>query len=136
MHEFILYSQIPVARHAQVLQILAGVTAAQPTKFAEQQIVYQQIKSTEPTASKKGQTAQTNRVVQLSYFKLARDCIAPENPSPWKVRKEEQPVAGLKDVISRSVAVHVATEAELERFKQGSEWYRSAPTTFKSRCGY
>ena len=124
MHEFLLYSQIPAARHEQVLQILAGITAAQPIKFSEQHVVYQQIKSAQTAAVKKGQAAQLPRGAQLSYAKLVRDCPEDGESSPWKVRKEEQPLAGVNDAISRTVAEHVAGEAELERFSPDSEWYR------------
>lgn len=124
MHEFILYSQIPPGRHDQVLQILAGIAAAQPIKFSEQHVVYQQIKSTQPAAVKKGQTSQLQRAVQLSYYKLVRDCLDNTELGPWKVRKEEQPLAGIQDAISRTVGEHTASEGELERYKPDSEWYR------------
>jgi mediator of RNA polymerase II transcription subunit 18 len=125
MHESILYAQIPAARHKQVLHVLAGVTATQPIDFSEQHLVYQQTKNAEFTAPKKGQAAQPNRAAQLSYYKLIRDCSAQEDPKPWRVRKEEQPEAGVKDVISRTVGERMATEENLERFKLGSEWYKS-----------
>jgi mediator of RNA polymerase II transcription subunit 18, fungi type len=124
MHEFLLYSQIPAARHEQVLQILAGITAAQPIKFSEQHVVYQQIKGAQTAAPKKGQAAQLPRAAQLSYCKLVRDCSQVRDSGPWKIRKEEQPFAGVNDAISRTVAEHVGDEAELERFQPESEWYR------------
>lgn len=124
MHEFILYSQISAARHDQVLQILAGVTAAQPIDFSEQHVIYQQTKSAHATAGKKGQAAQPPRMAQLSYFKLVRNLSSDGEPSNWRVRKEEQPYAGVNDALSRSVTEHSASKAELERFKPESEWYR------------
>ena len=124
MHESLLYSQIPAVRHNQVLHILAGVTATQPIDFSEHHLVYQQLKNAESTAPKKGQAAQANRTAQLSYYKLIRDCSVEEEPKPWRLRKEEQPEAGVKDVISRSVGERAATEEDLERFKLGSEWYK------------
>lgn len=124
MHEFLLYSQISASRHEQVLQVLAGITAAQPIKFSEQQVVYQQTKSAQTTAAKKGQTAQPARAAQLGYYKLVRDCSGEKEPGQWRFRKEEQPYAAVNDAISRSVAEKVAAEPELERFKQDSEWYR------------
>lgn len=124
MHEFLLYSQIPSHRHNQVLQILAGLTAAQPINFSEQQIIYQQTRSTQTPAARKGNTTQATRLTQLSYCKLVRDCTAEDEAGPWKIRKEEQPQAGLSDVISRNVVETTPTEADLERFKVGSEWYR------------
>ena len=124
MHEFILYSQISVARYHQTCQILAGLTAAQPVDFSQQHLIYQQTKSTGPTISKKAQTAQNARATQLNYHKLVRDCDNGKDAHQWRLRKEEQPEAGFKDVISRTAAETVVTETALERFKLGSEWYR------------
>ena len=70
MHEFLLYSQVPAARHVQVLQILAGITAAQPIKFSEQHVVYQQLKATQTASTKKTQATPIARGAQLNYCKL------------------------------------------------------------------
>lgn len=124
MHEYMLFSQVPAVRQGQVLQILAGITAAQPVDFHEQHAVFQQIKPSGINAPKKGQQAQAARAPQLIYHRLVRDCTQEGNPGPWKLRKEEQPEPGVKDLISRVVSEQVTTEADLERFKTGSEWYK------------
>jgi mediator of RNA polymerase II transcription subunit 18 len=40
MHELLLYGQVPLSRHDQVLRILAGVAAVQPRRVLERRIVY------------------------------------------------------------------------------------------------
>lgn len=40
MHELLLYGQVPLSRHDQVLKILAGVAAMQPRRVLERHIVY------------------------------------------------------------------------------------------------
>lgn len=124
MHEYMLFSQVSTTRHDQVLQILAGVTAAQPVDFHEQHVVYQQIKASGVNATKKGQQTQATRAPQLTHHKLVRDFDQQENLGPWKLRKEEQPEPGVKDLISRVISEQVTTDADLERLKTGSEWYK------------
>lgn len=53
MYEYILHSQIPAAQHDLVLNILAGVTAMQPTPFYERNIIYQQLRSEEGQAQQR-----------------------------------------------------------------------------------
>ncbi|KAK4549779.1 hypothetical protein LTR36_005080 [Oleoguttula mirabilis] len=126
MHEFLLYSQIPVARHEQVLHILAGVCAAQPTSMCQQHLIYQQLKVAD-AASKKGasakqQSAQTQRP---SYHKLLRDISSGDGEqSAWTFRAEDVPLPGMQAVISRPVEERVLDHAELEKFREGGSRYK------------
>lgn len=61
MQEYLLYSQIPSAREKQVLSILAGVTATQPTPVSEQTLIYAQVKVPEVAATKKARLLALNR---------------------------------------------------------------------------
>ncbi|TKA82995.1 hypothetical protein B0A55_04660 [Friedmanniomyces simplex] len=127
MHEFALYSQIPATRHDQVLQILAGVTASQPTATLEQTLIYQQARLADTGNSKKVPTgrqtaAQTQR---LCYHKLVRDLKRPEGEKGlWTFRAEDVPLPGVQSMISRPAIEQIVGEAELERFRQGNGWYK------------
>ncbi|KAK5746467.1 hypothetical protein LTR17_000847 [Elasticomyces elasticus] len=125
MHELALYSQIPTTRHTQVLQILSGVTASQPTETLEQTLIYQQLRLPDSGTSKKaanrGTTAQPLR---LTYHKLVRNLKEPSgDKTPWTFRSEDVPSPGVQNLIMRSVIETFITEADLERFRQGQVWY-------------
>ncbi|KAK1817614.1 hypothetical protein LTR12_008027 [Friedmanniomyces endolithicus] len=127
MHEFTLYSQIPAARHGQVLQILAGVTASQPTPTLEQTLIYQQARLTETGNSKKAQAGRQNAVPdsRLSYHKLVRDLKGTGGEKgPWTFRTEDVPLPGMPSFVSRATTESVLGEAELEKFRQGNGWYK------------
>lgn len=51
MHELLLYGQVPVLRHEQVLKILAGVAAMQPRRVLERRILYQPLREPEEPGS-------------------------------------------------------------------------------------
>lgn len=127
MHEFLLYSQIPAGRHDQVLHILAGVTASQPTPIREQTLIYQQLKLPDAGISKR--TAAANKpnaqAARPSFHKLVRDLNENDGQGgPWKFRAEEVPQPGVTNVISRPVTEIVVNGGELERFRQGVGWYK------------
>ncbi|KAK0260903.1 hypothetical protein B0A54_01286 [Friedmanniomyces endolithicus] len=127
MHEFSLYSQIPATRHGQVLQILAGVTASQPTSTLEQTLIYQQARLTETGTSKKASAGRQNAVPasRLSYHKLVRDLKGSDGEKgPWTFRAEDVPLPGMPNFVSRATTEHVLGEAELENFRQGNGWYK------------
>ena len=141
MQEFILYSQVLAARHGQVLNILAGVTASQPAKLSEQTVIYQQLKTAETAGVKKGQTKQAPQSQRLNYVKLVRDLIQDTGVGKWRLRAEEVPEPGLKSAISRHVSERDSNEAELERFGPESGWYRcvaqfTASGTYRLYCLY
>lgn len=47
MHELLLYGQVPAGRHDQVLKILAGVAAMQPTRILQRCIIYKPVREPE-----------------------------------------------------------------------------------------
>lgn len=47
MHELLLYGQVPSGRHDQVLKILAGVAAMQPTRILQRCVVYKPVREPE-----------------------------------------------------------------------------------------
>lgn len=98
MHEFLLFGQIPDLRHSQVLNILAGATASQPTAFEEQHLLYAPRKAEANilTAKRKGQQ-QVNK--QLYYLDIYRSSTALDG---YKVRINQEPEPGSQQVISRN----------------------------------
>lgn len=127
MHEFALYSQVEASRYEQVLQILAGITASQPVKISEQTLVYQQLRLPDVPANKRA-PAKQSLPTRLAYHKVIRD-LNPGNstttaPGQWKRRVEETPEAGVKNVISQTVAERDLGDKDLEPFQAGSPWYR------------
>ncbi|KAK3671841.1 hypothetical protein LTR78_008206 [Recurvomyces mirabilis] len=120
MQELILYSHIPPTRHAQVLQILAGITASRPTPTLEQTLLYIQPPATLTGAAKK---AQANRQTQVkpqksTYVKLIRDVQNDGDKTPWTLRTEEVPQAGITNVISRTITERLLSDQDLEAFRQ------------------
>ncbi|CAK4027793.1 hypothetical protein B0A54_01286 [Lecanosticta acicola] len=122
MHEYLLYSQIPATRESQVLQLLAGVTAAQPVDVYEQTLIYAQQKIPEVAVNKKTKQPQQKR--DPTHHKLVRD-ISPTNlaPGPWRIRIEETPEPGVQTLLSRGVTERVAENADLDHLKS-SDWYQ------------
>ncbi|KAK3686343.1 hypothetical protein LTR37_019933 [Vermiconidia calcicola] len=122
MQELNLYSQVSSARHDQVLHILAGVTASQPTKYREQCDLYEQPKA---ATSVKSQTPQTQR---RSYHQLVREDHpdkAGDLPS-WKTRLLDVPEPGVKNVISRNVSEKTLSMDELKLVRRDFESYKLA----------
>ena len=120
MHEYVLFSQIPAGRHNPVLQILAGVTASQPTPVLEQTLIYQVQKTSDAPNNSKKQAANRPATAQNqrpAFYKLVRD-VSQGDTALWTQRVEELPAAGVKEMISRAVTEQVAGEKELEGFRQ------------------
>ncbi|KAK5163721.1 uncharacterized protein LTR77_010394 [Saxophila tyrrhenica] len=116
MQDLLLFSQVSPARHKQVLQILVGITAAQPAPFLEQHLVFEQLRL--PPVSKKAPANQTTR---RAYQHLTRQ---PLESNSWTLRKPEVPEPGVKQVITQSVSEVSLPEADLEKFRPGLEWYK------------
>ena len=121
MHAYFLYSQVERTRHKQVLEVLTAVTESQPVNISEHYLLYKQLKSAD-AASKKAAKQTTAAQRQLTYHKLVRD-VHHSDPSDWKLLIEEQPDAGVKDIISRTISESEPSQEELQRFQESSGWY-------------
>lgn len=128
--EFVLFSPVAVQRHDQILNILAGVTAMQPRPICEQHLVYAQLRqASETTTTKKTisgkSAAQASVTKQLTHRHLIRHlsftCDSQDGAGSWMLRVEGLPEAGSKAVISRAIVDSVTTDAELEKFRGGSQ---------------
>ena len=129
MHEFLLFALVPLLERDQKLQILAGLTAMQPVKVYERQLIYQQLKTTSAPINKKGAKNTPAQAQKLGYHKLRQNLqsLLSDELSPsgkWTLRVETTPEPGVKNVISRAVAERALQDSDLERFGAGSEWYK------------
>jgi len=64
MHELLLFGQVPLARHEQVLKILAGLAAMQPFSYHERRMILQNLRGAEQ--SKPSIKTGSNKPVQAS----------------------------------------------------------------------
>ena len=98
----------------------------QPVKIREQTLIYQQLKQADSTTSKKTQAKQAAPAQKLNYHKLLRD-LNPDTDdatSEWRLRVDQVPEAGVKDVISQPFSEREISGGELQKFREGSEWYK------------
>jgi mediator of RNA polymerase II transcription subunit 18, fungi type len=116
MQQFALYSQIPATRQDQVLQILAGVTAAHPTKVFEEHLVYEQLQL--PPATKKSQNQANQR---RTYQQLIR---SPSDGLRWTHRTTDVPEPGVKHIISQPVLETTLADTDFSRFRPDSRWFK------------
>ncbi|KAH3970119.1 mediator of RNA polymerase II transcription subunit 18 [Parastagonospora nodorum] len=128
MYELLLYGQVPVGRHEQVLKILAGVAAMQPLRILERCIIYKPQREpeepglnvrrggTQNIALKQGNKPAT-AAAALYYTKLiqklSEDDFGVEHGKPlsadvkdgeeakWSMRWEDQPDTGDRGVSIR-----------------------------------
>ncbi len=116
-----LFSQVQgVPRHEQVLSILAGITASQPTNFGEHHAIFEQLQV--PVArSKKSNQVQTN--ARRFYHKLIHEFDNPSNSS-WRLRVMDVPEPGVKQMISQAVVETILTENDLDDFRRDSKKYK------------
>jgi len=63
MYELLLYGQVPLARHDQVLKILAGVAAMQPRRVLERHIVYKPTREPEEPGAHLSRRGGTQNIV-------------------------------------------------------------------------
>lgn len=63
MYELLLYGQLPLSRHEQVLKILAGVAAMQPRRVLERHIVYRPTREPEEPGAHLSRRGGTQNVV-------------------------------------------------------------------------
>lgn len=151
MHEFVLFSQVPATREAQLLSILSGVTGNQPVPVSEQILIYAQLKVQEATVHKKvggvpheyrpphsipsglltvekqQKPLQKQQEQPRSYHKLLRGFSVKKcsvgDVQAWNFRAESLPEPGVKDYISRDVTQHTVTDEDMLRIQQ-SDLYR------------
>ena len=149
MLELSLFSQIPAARHDQVLKILAGVAAMPPTSTLERYLVHQPMRQPSrtitqaggtqgvQTAQKAGRQGQSQIARDLYYLQLVEDltylgkghnvdedCAVEKNArsderSRWFLRFYDVPEAARRTVVGRTTSVTPVLEGDALLFMKG-----------------
>ncbi|KAK6008096.1 hypothetical protein QM012_004910 [Aureobasidium pullulans] len=135
MHELLLYGQVPLERHDQVLKILAGVAAMQPQTLFERHLIYKPMRSNQdnkpnkkfPNKPIKPQTLTFQHLVrQLDQSEFGTDSPVLldsqniENASQpayaWRVMTQETPEPETKTVVLRQATDIAIDKDQLRTF--------------------
>ncbi|KAI5202310.1 hypothetical protein E4T39_04816 [Aureobasidium subglaciale] len=135
MHEFLLYGQVPLERHEQVLKILAGVAAMQPQTLFERHLIYRPMRLPQdnkpnkkfPNKPVKPQTLTFQHLVrQLDLSDFGKDSpilFEPGNNeaitqpvNPWRIKVQETPEPETKTLVLRQATEIVLDDASLRNF--------------------
>jgi mediator of RNA polymerase II transcription subunit 18 len=120
MHELLLYGQVPLERHDQVLKILAGIAAMQPQTFYERHMIYRPVRSAQdnkpnkkfPNKPVKPQPLTFQHLVrQLDQSEFGKDSAilleSEDNESvsrpayTWRLKTQETPEPETKTIVLR-----------------------------------
>ncbi|QIW96934.1 hypothetical protein AMS68_002452 [Peltaster fructicola] len=106
MHQFMLFGNVPLERHNQVMSIIAGVSATQPTPYAEQHALFEPQHTAAVTDSnvigtkrKPQLNANQQRYVNDVNRDMDYETYAPT--TNWKLTIKEEPEAGSPNLISQ-----------------------------------
>ncbi|THW11830.1 hypothetical protein D6C93_05011 [Aureobasidium pullulans] len=135
MHELLLYGQVPVERHEQVLKILAGIAAMQPRILFERHLIYRPLRSMQdnkpnkkfPNKPVKPQTLTFQHLVrQLEQSEFGKDSpilLGPENNEnasqptyAWRIKTQETPEPETKTLVLRQATEAVFDNEQLRTF--------------------
>jgi len=138
MHELLLYGQVPVPRHEQVLKILAGVAAMQPQPLYERQMIFRPSPSTEhikpdkryPNRPVKPQTLVYHQLIKAlaenefgKESPLAADSDADDaSARSWLMRAQEIPEPETKTVTLRQVRETEVTGANVQNMLESGNY--------------
>jgi mediator of RNA polymerase II transcription subunit 18 len=120
MHELLLYGQVPLERHDQVLKILAGIAAMQPQTLFERHLIYRPMRSAQdnkpnkkfPNKPVKPQPLTFQHLVrQLDQSEFGKDSAilleSGDNGSvsrpayTWRLKTQETPEPETKTIVLR-----------------------------------
>ncbi|KAI4759550.1 hypothetical protein E4T52_02304 [Aureobasidium sp. EXF-3400] len=120
MHELLLYGQVPLERHDQVLKILAGIAAMQPQTLFERHLIYRPMRSAQdnkpnkkfPNKPVKPQPLTFQHLVrQLHQSEFGKDSAilleSDDNGSvsrpayTWRLKTQETPEPETKTIVLR-----------------------------------
>ncbi|KAI4742427.1 hypothetical protein E4T50_07172 [Aureobasidium sp. EXF-12298] len=135
MHELLLYGQVPLERHDQVLKILAGVAAMQPQTLFERHLIYRPMRSAQdnkpnkkfPNKPIKPQTLTFQHLVrQLDQFEFGTDSpvlLESENNESssqpahtWRIKTQETPEPETKTLVLRQATDMAIDKDQLRKF--------------------
>lgn len=134
MHELSLFGQVPLPRHEQVLNILAGLSAMQPCSTYERHLIFQPLRSSDlnkvnkkipnkPVASQPTAYVQLVKALTLHDFgsdsPLTTDVEASgdqQAKSSWTMRIQEIPEPETKSLVLRKVTENAMHRGGLEQY--------------------
>lgn len=135
MHELLLYGQVPLERHDQVLKILAGVAAMQPQALFERHLIYRPMRSAQdnkpnkkfPNKPVKPQTLTFQHLVrQLDQSEFGTDSpvllesenneSASQSPYAWRIQTQETPEPETKTLVLRQATDTAIDKDQLRKF--------------------
>lgn len=127
MHELLLFGQVPLSRHEQVLKILAGYTAMQPKSVAEVHQIYKPTMQPQQSVHVGGtqnlqqkpvsQNIQNRELVYMQLVEASDDEQGDQSlsdnrinamGSSWSLQYTELP-----DAAKRNVTMRMATSVDL-----------------------
>jgi mediator of RNA polymerase II transcription subunit 18 len=125
MHELLLMGQVPASRHAQVLSVLTGLTAAQPQRVVEQHVLFKPVRSAPSDGPQRGggtqviaagKTSQTAAGKERFHLRLVKQWketdFGPESDEGgskrpvnegWEMLFRDTPEPGRKEALLRMV---------------------------------
>lgn len=135
MHELLLYGQVPLERHDQVLKILAGIAAMQPQTLFERHLIYRPMRSAQdnkpnkkfPNKPVKPQPLIFQHLVrQLDQSEFGKDseillesetnANASRPAYTWRIKTQETPEPETKTIILRQATDTVLDTDQLRVF--------------------
>jgi mediator of RNA polymerase II transcription subunit 18 len=135
MHELLLYGQVPLERHDQLLKVLAGIAAMQPQTLFERHLIYKPMRSAQdnkpnkkfPNKPVKPQTLTFQHLVrqldQSEFGKRSGILSEPEkNPDAiqpaytWRITTRETPEPETKIIVLRQATDVALDHDQLRNF--------------------
>lgn len=134
MHELSLFGQVPLVRHEQVLNILAGLAAMQPQTMYERHLIFQPIRSLDQNRVNKKNPGKPAQNASLAYVQLVKalsvDDFGKDSPLPtesmdtdqsdhgsgWTMRVQETPEPETKTLVLRKVTVSELTVGASQQY--------------------
>lgn len=122
MHELLLYGQVPVGRHDQVLKILAGHAAVQPRHILQRCIIYiPQREPQEPGSRAKGGGAQEIKQKQTTKASQAAQAAQAQLYYTKLIQKLSKEDFGTEGGLLQPDGEVLSAEV---KDGEGSKWFR------------
>jgi mediator of RNA polymerase II transcription subunit 18 len=164
MHELLLFGQIPAARHEQLLNILAGLSAMQPQRVLERHVLFKPARIPQVTGAQKGgsqgvatgapkqnQQASRNANTDVFYVHLVKPLAEAEfgkstesmdvdrlkkgeGEGDWQLRFKDTPQPGKKPTILRGTETTDIKSGDPQAYVEALGYGSSSPTSFNCFC--
>ncbi|KAI4852287.1 hypothetical protein E4T44_01584 [Aureobasidium sp. EXF-8845] len=135
MHELLLYGQVPLERHDQVLRIIAGIAAMQPQTLFERHLIYRPVRSAQDNKPNKKFPNKPVKPQPLTFQHLVRRLDhsdfgkesevlleseniqdAPQSAYTWRITTQETPEPETKTMVLRQATDVALDNSQLRRF--------------------